>query len=315
MKRYRHYRNNRHTYAEPTAFAWILLLLAWIAVVTIAVWIIFPNVRNQSTQAETVLQTNEPTPTETAESSQEEPEKPESVACIFQTIPAIHALRSEAPTVLIYHTHTTEAYTQTETEQYKENGKWRTSDNTKNVVAVGEVLKEILERDYGFHVIHDTTDHEPPKLSTAYERSVATMERYHEEYPSIVLFIDLHRDAYSGDTAPCDYLTINGTETARLMLVVGKGEKYSDKPYYDSNIAFAERITAHLNTINEKLCRPVRVKTGRYNQHVAPNCILVEVGHNANTLSQAKAAMPYFAESIAYAFRTEPVSQSDWLPN
>ena len=183
------------------------------------------------------------------------------------------------------------------------------------MIAVGETLKEILETQYGYHVIHDTTDHEPPKLATAYERSLVTMEKYHTQYPSIVLFIDLHRDAYTTDNAPCDYLIINGTETARMMLVVGKGEKYTDKPYFKSNEAFAERITSHLNSIDPKLCRPVRIKTGRYNQHVAPNCILVEVGHNANTLSQAKAAMPYLAESIAYSFIPDGIALSDWVPN
>ena len=141
------------------------------------------------------------------------------------------------------------------------------------------------------------------------------MERYHAEYPSIVLFIDLHRDAYTTDHAPCDYLTVNGKETARLMLVVGKGEKYAEKPYYESDIALAERITAHLNSIAPNLCRPIRVKAGRYNQHIAPNCILVEVGHNANTLSQAKEAMPYLAESIAYSYRSGSISISDWAAN
>lgn len=316
MKRRRYHRNKRRYTTEPTAFAWSLLTLAWIGVLLIALWIM-PGIRVRSAQAETDPQTAEPTPTERVETMIEALAEPEtlSAACEFMTLPAINALRSEEPTILIYHTHTTEAYTQTETDRYKENGKWRTSDPSKNIVAVGEVLKEILERDYGFTVIHDTTDHEPPKLATAYERSVATMARYHEAYPSIVLFIDLHRDAYNTDTAPCDYLTINGIETARLMLVVGKGEKYAEKPYYDSNIAFAQRITEHLNTIDEKLCRPVRVKTGRYNQHIAPNCILVEVGHNANTLSQAKAAMPFLAESIAYAFHSETLTASDWLPN
>ena len=99
------------------------------------------------------------------------------------------------------------------------------------------------------------------------------------------------------------------------MLVVGKGEKYADKPYYDSNVRFAQRITEHLNSIDPKLCRPIREKTGRYNQHVAPNCILVEAGHNANTLAQAKAAMPYLAESIAYAFLSGRIERTDWVPN
>ncbi len=164
-------------------------------------------------------------------------------------------------------------------------------------------------------MIYDTTDHEPPKLSSSYERSLLTMQKYHEEYPSIVLFIDLHRDAHDTSNAPCDYITIDGKETARLMFVVGKGEKYDDKPYFQSNLAFAERLTSHLNGICPNLCRPVRVKTGRYNQHIAPNCILVETGHNANTLQQAKAAMPYLAESIVYTFSQGEIDRSDWTVN
>ena len=68
-----------------------------------------------------------------------------------------------------------------------------------NIVTVGERLAELLRDRYGISVIHDTTDHEPPKLSTAYSRSVETMEKYKEEYPSITIFIDVHRDAYGTD--------------------------------------------------------------------------------------------------------------------
>lgn len=294
--------------------AWTVLTVAWIVVLAFTAYTVIREVRKKRT----ILPAFSPV---SAETSLRKEEQNDSVAqtpyadCRMRFLPAVNALRRDEPAILIYHTHTTEAYTQTETDTYTASGKWRTKDNTQNIVAVGEVLKEILETDYGFNVIHDTTDHEPPKLATAYERSLMTMERMHQEYPSVVLFIDLHRDAYNTEQAPCDYLTVDGTETARLMLVVGKGEKYTDKPYYASNLAFAERITAHLNTIDPKLCRPIRVKTGRYNQHVAPNCILVEVGHNANTLSQAKAAMPYLAESIVYAFRQGEIEPDVWVPN
>ena len=302
MKRKRNYR--LHAEKEPGAAAWIVLFLAWLCVLPVAAFVFRP-VEAAAAETEPVFHQIDEQP---------EPYVP-VLTCSFRNLPPIRSLRRDKPTILIYHTHTTEAYTQTETDTYKEAGAWRTKDNTQNIVAVGEVLKEILEIEYGFQVIHDTTDHEPPKLSTAYERSLATMEKYHREYPSIVLFIDLHRDAYTTDSAPCDFLTINGTETAKLMLVVGKGEKYGDKPYYASNVAFAQRITDHLNSIDPKLCRPVRIKTGRYNQHVAPDCILVEVGHNANTLAQAKAAMPYLAESIVYAFLPGTVEQTDWAAN
>ena len=72
-------------------------------------------------------------------------------------------------------------------------------------------------------------------------------------------------------------------------------------------------MTEYLQSVDAKLARPVRIKSGRYNQQVSPNCILVEVGHNANTLEQALAAMPYFAESIAYAF-TNDSEEAIWNP-
>lgn len=309
MKKHRHNRKKTVKRAQaPSVLAWILLTASWMLAAGFAAYLFRPV-------AVAAAEESEPAVPAFAEEIPVLQEQPIRFSASLAHILPVYSLRSDKPTILIYHTHTTEAYTQTEQDTYRESSKWRTTDPTKNVVAVGETLKEILERDYGFSVIHDMTDHEPPKLATAYERSLVTMERYHREYPSIVLFIDLHRDAYQTDSAPCDFLTIDGTETARLMLVVGKGEKYSDKPYYDSNIAFAERITDHLNGIAPKLCRPVRIKPGRYNQHVAPYCILVEVGHNANTLAQAKASMRYFAESIAYAFQTQEITTSDWVPN
>ena len=224
-------------------------------------------------------------------------------------------LRGKQPKVLIYHTHTTEAYFPTEDAPYQQTSAWRTNDNSNNVVAVGERLKEILERDYGFAVLHDTTDHEPPKLSTAYERSEQTMLSYAEQYPSIEVFIDLHRDAYGSEpTEPTDTVLINGREVARLMFVVGRGEDYEDKPFFETNRRFAERITEYLTGIDPKLARPIREKKGRYNQHVGAYCLLVEVGHNANTLEQAMAAVPFLAEGIAYAVAATEHTVQTWLP-
>lgn len=200
-----------------------------------------------------------------------------------------------APTILIYHTHTTEAYTQTEQNPYRQTSAYRTREQDKSVVAVGEALKRELEELYGFTVLHDTTDHEPPKLATAYERSEVTMAAYKEKYPSLEVFIDVHRDA-SSDTG--DYVLYQGKPTARLMCVVGKGEKYEKKPDFDSNLALAEAFTHSLNAMADGLGRQVRIKPGRYNQHLSSHCLLIEVGHNANTLEQALNAVPAIAQAF-----------------
>ncbi len=213
-------------------------------------------------------------------------------------------LSQDEPSILIYHTHTTEAYRQVPPDLYEESGEWRTHNNKKNVVAVGEKLAGLLREKYGMNVIHDVTDHEPPKLSSSYSRSVKTMEAYKKQYPSITMFIDVHRDAYGSDEGKKDYLIVNGKETARLMFVVGTGEGatgsgFGEMPDFKSNYALAAAISTSLRAVHPQLARDIRVKSGRYNQHISDQCLLVEFGHNMNTLEQALNSVEYLAQAIA----------------
>ncbi len=216
-------------------------------------------------------------------------------------------LTGSAPRILIYHTHTTESYFKIDADKYKETTAWRTNDNRYNVVAVGDKLTKALSETYGISVIHDTTNHEPPKLATAYSRSLLTMEKYKEKYPTITMFIDVHRDAYGNNPqGPCDFVTIDGKEVARVMFVVGTGKGatgtgYGEMPDYVSNYALAKRITDTLSAVDSGMIREIRVKSGRYNQHISSQCLLVEVGHNANTINQALNAVDYLAAAIAQA--------------
>ncbi len=202
----------------------------------------------------------------------------------------------KAPVVLIYHTHTTEAYRQTETYTYEPSGSFRTHETDKNITGIGEALSEELTK-LGCTVLHDVTDHEPPKLSTSYERSIVTMQKYLEEHPEIDICIDVHRDA-SGIKNTEDVVEIDGVRCARLMFVVGKGSKYDDKPDFDMTYGLASALTDELESICRGFTREVRVKSGRYNQHLRDMSLLVEVGHNANTYDEAKASMPYLARAI-----------------
>jgi len=201
---------------------------------------------------------------------------------------------SARPRVLIYHTHTHEAYAQTADDPYVETETWRTADPKHSVVRVGEALAELLRR-HGFEVVHDTTDHEPPKLSTAYSRSLKTLEGY--SGTPFDLYIDLHRDAYNASLARC--ALVNGQEAAQLMVLIGNGGDYEVKPDYEANLRFAVRLTERLNRTAPGLCREVMVKNGRYNQHIGTPAILIEVGHNENTLLQALSSMPYLSDALA----------------
>lgn len=196
--------------------------------------------------------------------------------------------------ILIYHTHTHEAYAQEPDNPYVAVEAWRTEDSEHSVVRLGQALAEEL-RAMGYEVIHDTTDHEQQDLSSAYLRSLKTLESYDEPFD---LTIDLHRDAHV-ESLPVSF-TIGDTDYAQLMLLVGRGDDYSDaeKPDYDDNLAFAQALTLAMNAEKDGICRNVTVKKGRYNQHIGAQAILVEVGHNQNTLQQALNSIPCLARSI-----------------
>lgn len=203
--------------------------------------------------------------------------------------------------ILIYHTHTYEAYEQTE-PAYRETEKWRTADESCNMVRVGEELSRLL-RALGYEVVHDTTAFEPPDLSSAYTRSLAMLEQRQAAGEAYDLYIDLHRDAYSESQKGGNTVNAGGTETARLMLLIGKGEGYTGsgydrKPDWEANLQVAQSITDALNEQADGLCKDVRIKSGRFNQHVSNSCILVEAGNNRNTLAEVLAAMPYLADAI-----------------
>ena len=195
--------------------------------------------------------------------------------------------------VLIYHTHTHEAYEQVAEDPYDALEAWRTADMDHSVVRVGEALAEAL-KGYGFEVVHDCTDHEGDQLSTAYTRSLKTLEGYDVPFD---LYIDLHRDAYAEGEVET-VASRNGEALAPLMLLVGNGNGFEVKPYYEQNYAFACALEKRINSIEPGLCKPVLVKDGRYNQNIGVFATLIEVGHNRNTLAQALGAIPPLAKAI-----------------
>ena len=199
--------------------------------------------------------------------------------------------------VLIYHTHTHEAYDQVSDDPYDAVETWRTTDASHSVVRVGDVLAKSLE-DEGFEVVHDVTDHEADELSTAYTRSLETLKGYEQPFD---LYIDLHRDAWLTGM-PIRFESEDGTAYAQPMLLIGNGNGFDEKPFYRENLAFARALTRKVNALQPGLCRDVLVKDGRYNQHIGVFSVLIEVGHNRNTLAEAINTAPVLARAILGVF-------------
>jgi len=206
---------------------------------------------------------------------------------------------TDAPQVLIVHTHTSEAYTPDDAHPYVPDDNDRTLDERYNVVAVGERVGEVLET-AGIAVLHDTTLNDYPSYSGSYSRMCDIIEGYLVEYPTIRVVLDVHRDAiiYDDGTRFAPTSTIGGARTAQVMLVVGTNEGGLTHDAWAENLAFALDIQRTADETYPGLMRPVNLRSARFNQHVSPGALIVEIGASGNTLGEALNGASRFAEVL-----------------
>lgn len=206
----------------------------------------------------------------------------------------------EGPQILIVHTHGSEAYSMTDGDTYEESDPYRTTDCTHNVVRVGEEMATVF-RAYGFQVIHDTTLCDYPAYSGAYDRSKAVVEQRLEQYPSIKVVLDVHRDALVGTEGEVYKLVSEeaGQKVAQVMMVLGTDAGGAEHPRWKDNLAFALKLQKNLVKGYASLARPTVLRKARYNQQLCPGSVLVEVGGHGNTLSEAIAGGRLWADNVA----------------
>ncbi len=211
----------------------------------------------------------------------------------------------EGPQILIVHTHGSEAYSQSDGDTYEESDPYRTTDCTHNVVRVGEEIATVF-RAHGFQVIHDTNLYDYPAYNGAYERSLAAVNQWLEEYPTIQVALDVHRDALVGSQGEVYKLvsTEAGEKVAQVMLVVGSDENSGAHPRWQDNLAFAVLLQKELVRGYTSLARPIVLRSSSYNQQVCPGSLLVEVGGHGNTLSEAIAGARLWADNVARTLLT-----------
>lgn len=209
-------------------------------------------------------------------------------------------LPQDGPQILIMHSHGSEAYTQAGQDVYVESDPYRTTDCNQNVVRVGEEVAQVF-RAQGFQVVHDTNLYDYPAYNGAYERSRVGTQNYLEQYPTIRLVLDIHRDALAGtDGTPYRLVSQEGGEkVAQVMLVVGSNDAGMDHPDWRENLALAVRLQLQLTQDHTTLARPITLRSSRYNQDLTHGSLLVEVGGHGNTLQDAIAGARLFAESTA----------------
>ena len=223
-----------------------------------------------------------------------------SVKALLNQTPAYKTITKDEPYILVYHTHTTEGYELLDMGWYSNQYESRTKDFRKNMVRVGEELVKELEK-AGYKVIHDKTIYDS-SYNGAYGRSLVGVEKYLKKYPSIVLTLDVHRDAiqYDDGTKSKPTAEINGKKAAQVMIISGcEGDGVDGFPDWKKNLTFAVHLQ---NAVEEKydgLMRPVFFCNRKYNMHVTPCSLLLEFGTDANTLEEAVYSASLIGKTIS----------------
>lgn len=194
---------------------------------------------------------------------------------------------SSEPQVLIMHTHTTETFELEERDWYDLASTARSTDLSVNMAGVGQQIAEQLNA-AGIVTLHDTTLHDYPSYNGSYERSNATVQSYLQQYPSIKVVLDVHRDAIepqSGQRVSA-IADINGQKAAQVMIICG-ADKNGNLPNFKNNLAFAAAWQNAMESRFPGLTRPVLFDYRYYNQDLTTGSLLIEIGSHGNTLAQA----------------------------
>ena len=204
------------------------------------------------------------------------------------------------PTVLIIHTHGSEAYMPDGKDQYIESDPYRTQDLTQTVIHVGNALAEAFEK-AGISVIHDTGVYDYPSYQASYTNSYAAIQSNLKKYPSIKIVIDLHRDHIEDDSGNV-YKTVaqvGDSTCSQIKFVMGTSFSGLKHPNWKENLKLALQIQQEMNTLYPSLAKPIELSQYRYNQQATAGSLLVEVGCTGNTLQESLAAARYFADAAS----------------
>ena len=206
----------------------------------------------------------------------------------------------DGPHILIVHTHGSEAYTPEAGYEYQPEEAYRTLNTDRSVIQVGRVLADRLEAN-GITVIHDETINDYPSYNNSYANTLTRIQSWLTKYPTIQMVLDLHRDAVTDANGNAVALSAmgNGESCAQLMLVVGTDQGGLSHPQWQENLANALKLQSVLQGSYPELCRSLDLRTERFNQHATAGSLLIEVGTNGNTLTQAMHSAELLADGLA----------------
>ncbi|ANU13075.1 stage II sporulation protein P [Planococcus halocryophilus] len=170
-----------------------------------------------------------------------------------------------------------------------------------NVTLVGKMLGKALERrGIGTTVnssdIVQELDSRGMDYGSSYFVSGEQVKAAIQDNPNLEIFIDIHRDSLRKDSTT---VNVNGSDYARLLFIVGTGHKEFEK-----NLSFAKELQLQLETQYPNLSKGILEKdksqgNGVYNQDLAANAVIIEIGGVDNTVEELYLTVEAFADVLS----------------
>ncbi|WP_453993759.1 stage II sporulation protein P [Bacillus nitroreducens] len=215
--------------------------------------------------------------------------------------------------VFIYHSHSYESYLPL-LGLTGDPDMEKAADSKTNITLVGELLGKELEQ-YGIKTIVDTTNvgQELKKKGWGTSRSYALSREIVQSAmandSNIDFLIDLHRDGVRKDVTT---VTINNEPYARVFFVVGKASAN-----FEQSFTLAQSLNEIIEAQYPGISRGVIAKgldqgNGIYNQDLAENSILIEVGGVDNDMKELKNTVKALGKALSdYILDAEKVNATD----
>lgn len=199
---------------------------------------------------------------------------------------------NDKPQILIYHTHSQEGFADSVP-----------GDESTTIVGAGEKLAQVLRDKYGYNVIHHTESFDKESRDASYGNALPAIEEVLAQNPSIEVVIDLHRDEMPADRRLV--VELQGRPTAQFMFFNGLSRSAKsgvieslENPYLDDNLAFSFQMQTASNEYYPGIARRIYLKAYRYNMHMRPKSLLIELGAQNNTVEEIMNAIDPLAHIL-----------------
>ena len=195
------------------------------------------------------------------------------------------------PIVYIYNTHTNEEYS------YQKNNLYNITPTvvTASYILQSELRKLGIESIVEDRNVTDTINERNMSYSSSYKVSREFLEDIKLNNPSLIYFIDLHRDSVARSITT---EKINDVSYAKLMFLLGL-----ENESYIKNQEVISTLNNYLETNYKGISRGIYKKAGAgvngvYNQDFDSNVMLIEVGGVDNTIDEVSNSIKLIANML-----------------